>query len=79
MLNLTRLHRVPNLFPIRNFLHRQMKRLTDCVGRECREATPELPLTRRQAAKLRAERAREIRERERERERARRERERNRR
>lgn len=75
---LNSLHRVPNLFPIRNFLHRQMKRLSDCVGKECRKAAPELPLTRMQAAKLQAERAREIRERERQRERARRERERNR-
>jgi arylsulfatase A-like enzyme len=70
------LHRVPNFFPIRNFLHRQMKRLTDCVGRECREITPKLPLTRREFQRLQAKKRREIRERERERERARRERER---
>jgi arylsulfatase A-like enzyme len=73
---LNSLHRVPNLFPIRNFLHRQMKRLTDCVGRGCREATPPLPLTRREFQKLRAQKRREQREREREREKQRRERER---
>ena len=29
---LNSLHRVPNFFPIRNFLHRQMKQLIDCGG-----------------------------------------------
>jgi len=73
---LNSLHRVPNLFPIRNFLHRQMRRMEDCVGRECRAVAPPLPLTRKEARRLRAEKRREIRRRERERERAQRERER---
>jgi N-acetylglucosamine-6-sulfatase len=76
---LNSLHKVPNFFPIRNFLHRQMKRLTDCVGRECREVTPPLPLTRIEFQRFQAKKRKEIREREREREKARRERERNRR
>jgi N-acetylglucosamine-6-sulfatase len=73
---LNSLHEVPNFFPIRNFLHRQMKRLTDCVGRVCREVTPKLPLTRIEFQRLQAQKQREVRERERERERERRERER---
>jgi N-acetylglucosamine-6-sulfatase len=73
---LNSLHRVPNFFPIRNFLHRQMKRLIDCVGRVCREVTPKLPLTRIEFQRLQAQKQRELREREREREKARRERER---
>ncbi len=38
----------PNLFPIREFLHRRLRRLEDCVGRGCREVTPAIPLTRKQ-------------------------------
>ena len=73
---LNSLHKVPNFFPIRNFLHRQMKRLIDCIGRVCREVTPKLPLTRIEFQRLQAQKQRELREREREREKARRERER---
>jgi N-acetylglucosamine-6-sulfatase len=73
---LNSLHEVPNFFPIRNFLHRQMKKLIDCVGRICREETPELPLTRIEFERLRAQKQREVRERERQREKERRERER---
>jgi hypothetical protein len=73
---LNSLQNVPNFFPIRNFLHREMLRLTECSGRSCSEATPPFPLTRREAQRLRAQKRREIRERERERERAKRERER---
>ena len=73
---LNSLHKVPNFFPIRNFLHRQMKRLLDCTGSVCREVTPELPLTRIEFQRLQAQKQRELREREREREQARRERER---
>jgi arylsulfatase A-like enzyme len=73
---LNSLHRDPNYFPIRNFLHRQMKRFTSCVGRECREVTPPLPLTRIEFQRLQAKKQREIRERERQREKERRERER---
>jgi arylsulfatase A-like enzyme len=68
---LNSLHLVPNYFPVRNFLHRTMLDYVDCVGRECSEIVSELPLTRIEAQRLRAEKRREIRERERERERAR--------
>jgi arylsulfatase A-like enzyme len=68
--------KVPNFFPIRNFLHRQMTRFIDCVGRECSEVTPELPLTRIEFQRLRAKKQKEIRERERQREKERREKER---
>jgi N-acetylglucosamine-6-sulfatase len=41
--------RIPNYFPVRNFLHRELRRLEDCVGRGCREeAETDLPLTRRE-------------------------------
>jgi N-acetylglucosamine-6-sulfatase len=73
---LNSLHEVPNFFPIRNFLHRQMKKLLDCVGRICREVTPKLPLTRIEFQRLQAQKQREVRERERQREKERRERER---
>ena len=69
--------KVPNFYPIRNFLHRQLRRFENCVGRECREVTPTLPLTRIEFERLRAKRQKELREHEREREKERRERERN--
>jgi N-acetylglucosamine-6-sulfatase len=75
---LNSLQNVPNFFPIRNFLHREMLRLTECSGKSCTEATPPFPLTRIEASRLRAQKRREIRERERERERVKRERERSR-
>jgi N-acetylglucosamine-6-sulfatase len=65
----------PNFYPIRNFLHRQLRRFENCIGRECREVTPPLPLTRIEFERLRAKRQKEIREHEREREKERRERE----
>ncbi len=73
---LNSLHKVPNFFPIRNFLHREMLRLAQCVGKACQEVSPPLPLTRKEAQRLQAQKRREIRERERQRERERRERER---
>jgi N-acetylglucosamine-6-sulfatase len=73
---LNNIAKVPNFYPIRNFLHRQLRRFENCVGRECREVTPPLPLTRTEANRLRAQRQREIRENERRREKERRERER---
>ena len=69
---------VPNFFPIRNFLHREMLRLTECSGRSCSEPSGPFPLTRKEAERLRAQKRREIRERERQREREKRERERSR-
>ena len=68
--------KVPDFYPIRNFLHRQLRRFENCVGKECREVAPPLPLTRSEANRLRAQRQKEILEHEREREKERRERER---
>ena len=46
---LNNLVRIPNYFPVRNFLHRELtERLEDCVGRGCREEASEIPLTRRE-------------------------------
>ncbi len=46
---LNNLVRIPNYFPIRNFLHRELtERLEDCVGRGCGEEAAEIPLTRRE-------------------------------
>jgi arylsulfatase A-like enzyme len=67
---------VPNFFPIRNFLHREMLRLTECSGRSCSEPSGPFPLTRKEAQRLQAQKRREVRERERQREREKRERER---
>jgi len=73
---LNNIAKVPNFYPIRNFLHRQLRRFENCSGRECREVTPQLPLTRIEFNRLRAKRQKEVRERERQREKERRERER---
>ncbi|HEY2334476.1 MAG TPA: sulfatase [Solirubrobacterales bacterium] len=41
--------RIPNYFPVRNFLHHELlNRMEDCVGRTCREEASEIPLTRRE-------------------------------
>jgi N-acetylglucosamine-6-sulfatase len=46
---LNNLVRIPNYFPVRNFLHRELtERLEDCGGRGCREEASEIPLTRRE-------------------------------
>jgi len=46
---LNNLVRIPNYFPVRNFLHRELtERLEDCVGSGCREEASEIPLTRRE-------------------------------
>jgi N-acetylglucosamine-6-sulfatase len=45
---LNNLARIPNYYPVRNFLHHELERLEDCVGRGCREEAPEIPLTRRE-------------------------------
>jgi N-acetylglucosamine-6-sulfatase len=65
---LNSLHKVPNFFPIRNFLHREMKRLAECVGKGCQEVAPQMPLTRKEAQRLRAQKRKEVREKEKERE-----------
>jgi arylsulfatase A-like enzyme len=45
---LNNLVRIPNYFPVRNFLHHELERLEECVGRGCREEASEIPLTRRE-------------------------------
>jgi N-acetylglucosamine-6-sulfatase len=46
---LNNLVRIPNYFPVRNFLHRELtERLEDCGGSGCREEAAEMPLTRRE-------------------------------
>jgi len=40
--------RVPNYFPIRNYMHRELRDLEDCTGRGCREEASEIPLTRKE-------------------------------
>ena len=40
--------RIPNYFPIRNYLHRELRDLEDCVGRGCQEEASEIPLTRKE-------------------------------
>lgn len=58
--------RDPNLFPIRDFLHRELERLETCVGRVCQEVAPKFPLTRDQQRKIKLQKEKEQRERERE-------------
>jgi N-acetylglucosamine-6-sulfatase len=58
--------RIPNYFPVRNFLHRELlNRLEDCGGRTCREEAAEIPLTRKErqeAIRLREKERREKRQ-----------------
>jgi N-acetylglucosamine-6-sulfatase len=60
--------RVRNLSPIRAFLHAQLVRLEDCVGRTCQEVTPKFPLTRNEQRKVDKQRREEERRKEKERE-----------
>jgi arylsulfatase A-like enzyme len=60
--------RVPNLSPIRAFLHAQLVRLETCSGRTCREVAPKFPLTREQQRKVDKQRREEERRKEKERE-----------
>ena len=59
--------RVPNFFPVRNAMHRELRRLEDCVGRTCRQAATEVPLTRKEIDRQRKQEKAEHRQRERER------------
>jgi arylsulfatase A-like enzyme len=55
--------RIPNYFPVRNFLHRELlNRLEDCVGRTCREEAARIPLTRHERQQLIRERKKRQRE-----------------
>jgi arylsulfatase A-like enzyme len=58
--------RVPNYFPVRNFLHHELlNRLEDCVGRTCREEAAEIPLTRKERQQLIRQKKKERREKQR--------------
>jgi N-acetylglucosamine-6-sulfatase len=55
--------RIPNYFPVRNFLHHELlNRLEDCVGHICREEAARVPLTRRERQQLLRERKKRQRE-----------------
>jgi N-acetylglucosamine-6-sulfatase len=54
--------RIPNYFPVRNYMHRELRDLEDCVGRGCREEATEIPLTRKERRQLIREKKREQRE-----------------
>ncbi len=55
--------RMPNYFPVRNFLHHELlNRLEDCVGRTCREEASEIPLTRKERQQLIRQKKKEQRE-----------------
>ena len=60
--------KVPNFFPIRAFLHAQLVRLENCVGRSCREVAPKFPLTKKEQRKVDKERREEERRKQKERE-----------
>jgi N-acetylglucosamine-6-sulfatase len=61
---LNNLAKVPNFFPVRNFLDRELRRLEVCSGKNCQQAAVEIPLTRKELARERAKRKKEQRERE---------------
>jgi len=62
---LNNLVKTPNFFPVRNFLHRELRRLENCSGKSCQKEAREVPLTRKELARERAKRRKEKRERER--------------
>jgi arylsulfatase A-like enzyme len=55
--------RIPNYFPVRNFLHHELlNRLEDCVGNTCREEASEIPLTRKERQQVIRQKKKEQRE-----------------
>ncbi|HET7053162.1 MAG TPA: sulfatase/phosphatase domain-containing protein, partial [Solirubrobacterales bacterium] len=65
---LNSLVRVPNFFPIRAFLHAQLVRLENCVGRTCREVAPKFPLTKKEQRRVDKQRREEERRKQKEQE-----------
>jgi arylsulfatase A-like enzyme len=55
-----------NYFAIRTFLHDELRRLEDCIGKKCQEPSPKLPLTKKEQLKVERQERREQREEERE-------------
>jgi N-acetylglucosamine-6-sulfatase len=60
--------RDPNFYPIRTFLQNELRRLAECVGRDCQTPSEKLPLTRKQQIEIRRQKEKEQREREKRRE-----------
>jgi arylsulfatase A-like enzyme len=56
---LNNLAKDPNYYPVRNFLDRETKRLQECSGRDCGEEAAEIPLTRKELQRKRAQERRE--------------------
>jgi N-acetylglucosamine-6-sulfatase len=56
---LRNLVKIPDYFPVRNFLDREMKRLEECSGKDCGEEAAEIPLTRKELRRKRAQERRE--------------------
>jgi arylsulfatase A-like enzyme len=52
---LNNIAKIPNFYPVRNALHKELRRLEDCVGRTCREAATSVPLTRKEIRVARKE------------------------
>jgi N-acetylglucosamine-6-sulfatase len=60
--------KVPNLSPIRAFLHAELTRLATCKGRGCQQVAGKFPLTKKQQQKVAKQRREEERRKEKERE-----------
>jgi N-acetylglucosamine-6-sulfatase len=58
--------RDPNYFAIRAFLHEELERMETCIGRQCQEVAPPLPLTRKEQLRIKRQKEKEQREKERE-------------
>jgi N-acetylglucosamine-6-sulfatase len=53
-----------NLFPIRNFLSTELRRLATCVGKKCQTVAEKIPLTAKQQREIKRQKEKEQRERE---------------
>ena len=60
---LNNLVKIPNYFPVRNYLHARLRALENCAGRRCRRPASRVPLTRKELRRVRAQRRKERRER----------------
>jgi N-acetylglucosamine-6-sulfatase len=55
-----------NYFPIRAFLHNELRRLEDCIGKKCQEPSAKIPLTKKEQLEIERQERKEQREEERE-------------
>ena len=53
-----------NLYPIRGYLHKELERLAECVGKKCQTPAEKIPLTLKQQREIRREQEKKQRERE---------------